>query len=307
MRRLPSLNGLRAFEAAARHASFTAAAAELNVTQAAVSRLVRLLEARLGVALFERRPNALVLTPQGAAYAPGLTQAFDSIARLTEQVQALRPAPILTLATGPSFAMRWLIPRLADFGRRHPDVEVRITTAPGGWTVFRDDWTAAIRHGAGDWPGFVAHPLFRPDIVPVCTPAVAARLRRPADLRGETLLQVAHAPEDWPLWLEAAGLPDIDPGHGPRFDYYALALQAALDGIGIAISLTPYVVDDLAAGRLVAPFDLRVPKGTGWHLIHRPGGGGAALAAFRAWLLAQVREGGASHAEIARDGAGATR
>src|SRR5262245_57106871 len=125
MRRLPSLNGLRAFEAAARHSSFTAAAAELSVTQAAISRMVRLLEERLGFKLFERHPNGLALTPQGKAMQPGLTAAFDAIAGITEQVAAMRSAPILTVGVGPSFAMRWLIPRLAGFYRDYPEFEVR--------------------------------------------------------------------------------------------------------------------------------------------------------------------------------------
>jgi DNA-binding transcriptional LysR family regulator len=131
-----------------------------------------------------------------------------------------------------------------------------------------------------------ARPLFAPDLFPVCTPSLARRLRRPADLRKHTLLQVAHAPEDWPLWLDAAGLHDLRPKREPRFDFYALALQAALDGIGIAIGLRPYVVDDLAAGRLVAPFKLAVPKGRAWYLLYRPGRAAEpALVAFRDWLV----------------------
>ena len=283
MRRLPSLNGLRAFEAAARLGSFTAAAADLGVTQTAVSRLVRLLEARLGFALFERRPNRLVLTSRGSLYQAGLSQAFDAIASLTEQVTALRQGPVLTVGAGPTFAMRWLIPRLADFQKRHPDIDVRMTTGGVGMP-FRDDWTCGIRQGDGDWPGFTAEPLFAPDMFPVCTPAMAKRLRQPGDLQTVELLQVAHAPEDWPLWLAAAAVPGIT-ARGPRFDYYTQALQAALDGVGVAMGLYPYVADDLAAGRLVAPFPLTVPKGRAWYLIYRPArGSDPALQAFRSWL-----------------------
>ncbi|HSK39373.1 MAG TPA: LysR substrate-binding domain-containing protein [Arenibaculum sp.] len=292
MRRLPSLNGLRAFEAASRLGSFTAAAAELNVTQAAVSRMVRLLEARLGFALFERRANGLVPTAQGAAYGPGLTAAFDALARLTAEVAALRSDPVLTVATGPTFAMRWLVPRLVRFQAVWSGIEVRLVTMIGNPArpfELRDDWAAAIRLGDGDWPGLVAHPLFSSELFPVCTPAVAHGLVAPAGLRDRALLRVAHSPEDWPLWLKAAGEPGVDCRHGPRFDYYALALQAALDGLGVAIGLTPYVVDDLAAGRLVTPFPVRVPKRRAWYLVHRPDAAPPALAAFRDWLLAEAR------------------
>lgn len=284
MRRLPSLNGLRAFEAAARHGSFTAASDELHVTQAAVSRMVRLLEERLGFALFERRPNGLALTPQGKALQPAITAAFDAIAGITEQVAAMRNVPVLTLGVGPSFAVRWLIPRLASFHSAHPEIEVRIATG-GAINPYRDDWTCGIRLGDGEWPGYEAEPLFSADLFPVCTAAIAKRLSQPVDLRKETLLQVAHAPEDWPLWLAAAGVPARDQALGPRFDNYAMALQAALDGVGVAIGLRPYVQDDIAAGRLVAPFELAVPKGQAWYLVYQPfRQGDPALTAFREWL-----------------------
>src|SRR5262245_8796872 len=146
MRRLPSLNGLRAFEAAARHGSFVAAGSELNVTQAAISRMVRLLEERLGFNLFERRPNGLVLTARGKALQPGLTAAFDAIAGITERVAAMRTTPVLTLGVGPSFAVRWLIPRLASFGREHPDIDVRLATG-GATNPQKDDWTCGILLG----------------------------------------------------------------------------------------------------------------------------------------------------------------
>lgn len=282
MRRLPSLNGLRAFEAAARHGSFTGAGSELGVSQAAVSRLVRLLEARLGVSLFERRPNGLVLTGQGRAFQPGLTAAFDGIARLAEQVTATRDDRVLTVGVGPTFAIRWLIPRLRDFHRAHPGIEVRLTTG-GAVVALRDDWTCGVQLGDGDWPGYVAEPLFSAEMFPVCTPAVARRLRRPADLAGATLLDVSHSSEDWTQWLAAAGV-DIAT-RGPSFGTYAMALQAALDGVGVAIGLRPYVVDDLAAKRLVQPFRLTVPKRRAWYIAYRrERAEEAGLVAFRSWL-----------------------
>jgi len=287
MRRLPSLNGLRAFEAAARHGSFAAAGADLHVTQAAVSRMVKLLEARIGFALFERHANRLELTWQGKALLPGLTAAFDSIANLTAQVAAMSAVPVLTVGVGPSFAMRWLIPRLADFHSAHPDIEVRIATG-GAINPIGADWTCGIVLGEGEWPGFDAQMLFSADLFPVCAPVIARRLASPGELRRETLLEVAHSPEDWPLWLKAAGLKLRPEKRSPRFDAYALALQAAADGLGIAIGQRPYVADDLAAGRLVAPFPLTVPKGKAWYLIWPPARrDDPAFIAFRRWLTAR--------------------
>src|SRR5262245_38774597 len=288
MRRLPSLNGLRAFEAAARHGSFVAAGGELHVTQAAVSRMVRLLEERLGFPLFERRPNGLVLTPQGKALQPGLTAAFDAIAGITEQVAAMRTTPVLTLGVGPSFAMRWLIPRLAGFYRQHPEIEVRLATG-GATNPFKDDWTCGILLGDGAWAGYLAEPLFSGDLFPVCTATIAQRLTDPADLAREDLLHVAHSPEEWPMWLAAAGV-KIPPVPGPRFDSYAMALQGAIDGVGVAMALRPYVEDDIAAGRLVAPFSLAVPKGQAWYLVYRPfRQDEPGLIAFRNWLGARFK------------------
>src|SRR5690348_14035359 len=154
-RQLPSLNGLRAFEAAGRLGSFKAAAQELSVTQTAVSHMVRLLEKRLGYALFQRQPNRLELTAQGQAFLSGLTDAFDSIARLAEQVAAMRAGPVLTVGVGPTLAVNWLIPRLASFYRRHSDIEVRMATG-GATRPVRDDWTCTIRRDAGAWPGYIA-------------------------------------------------------------------------------------------------------------------------------------------------------
>ena len=295
MRRLPSLNGLRAFEAAARLGSFVAAGEELNVTQAAVSRLVRLLEDRLGFQLFERMPNGLALTPQGRALQPGLTAAFDAIAGITQQVAAMRSTPVLTLGVGPSFAVRWLIPRLASFYRQHPDIEVRLANG-GAINPFNDDWTCGILLGNGDWVGYQAEPMFSADLFPVCARSIAQRLKKPADLAKECLLEVQHSLEEWPLWLAAARVKLRTHAPGPRFDSYAMALQAAVDGVGVTIGLRPYVVDDLASGRLVAPFKLAVPKGQAWYLVYRPfRQDDAALVAFRDWLMPNVERDPNSH------------
>jgi LysR family glycine cleavage system transcriptional activator len=267
MRRLPYLNGIRAFEASARTGSFAAAAKELNVTPAAISRMVRLLEQRLGVGLFMREANRLTLTPAGRSYQAGLAQIFDALANLTDQVKTLSASPVLTIGVGPTFAIRWLIPRLGEFNKIAPEVDVRITTG-GAAAPFSDDWTCGIRLGAGDWGGLTAEPLFAADLTPVCAPQVAVRLAQPAALSGETLLRVSHAPQDWPRWLAAAGCGDLS-ARGPLFDYYGHAQQAAADGLGVALGIRPYIDDDLAAGRLVAPFALSVPKGEQWYLVFR--------------------------------------
>ena len=230
VRRLPSLNGIKAFEAAARTGSFAAAAAELHVSAAAISRLVHLLEARLGIALFDRRANRLVATAAGRAYQAGLTPLLDALAALTEQVAAPAGPRALTIGVGPTFAIRWLIPRLAGFRRLEPEIEVRFAT--GGRAVpFADGWTCGIALGDGTWPGLACEPLFAADLLPVCAPALAAALRDPRDLVGTSLLRVGHAPEDWPLWLEAAGLGGLA-ARGPEFENYGQALQAAADGVG---------------------------------------------------------------------------
>ena len=288
MRKLPFLNGIRAFEAAARAKGFAKAADELHVTPAAISRMVRLLEQRIGVPLFERKPNRLALTAAGIAYQAGLSQIFDQLANLTAQVTAIAGSRVLTIGVGPTFATRWLIPRLAKFQKKEPELEVRFVT--GGATVpYNDEWTCGIRLGHGDWPDFAADRLFAADLTPVCSPATAKRLKTPNDLRNATLLRVAHAADDWARWFKAAGLAKAR-ARGPEFEYYGQAIQAAADGVGIAMGISPYVDDDLKAGRLVAPFDLSVSKGEHWYLIYRAGRKDEpAFQAFRAWVIRVAR------------------
>jgi LysR family glycine cleavage system transcriptional activator len=284
MRRLPFLNGIRAFEAAARAGSFIRAAQELHVTPAAISRMVALLEQRLGVPLFERKANRLVPTEAGRTYQAGLTSILDQLASLTAQVTALGGSRVLTVGVGPTFAARWLIPRLADFQKHAPDVEFRFAT--GGATVpYNDDWTCGIRLGDGDWPEFRTERMFAADLTPVCAPALAKKLKSPEDLRQATLLRVAHAADEWPRWFKAADLGKIR-AKGPEFEYYGQALQAAADGVGVAMGVTPYVDEDLRARRLVAPFKQAVSKGEHWYLIYREARQNEpVLKVFRAWIL----------------------
>lgn len=284
MRRLPYLNGVRAFEAAARCGTIAAAAKELNVTPAAVSRMVRLLEDRLGVPLFERSANKLLPTTAGKAFHVGLTPILDALAMLTDQIKAPSGNRILTIGVGPTFAVRWFIPRLASFRDVAPDVEVRITTG-GVAAPFSDDWTCGIMLGGGHWPGLTAEPLFAANLIPVCSPAFSKRLKEPKDLDPGSLLQVAHARDDWPIWLKAARISGVS-AKGPSFEFYTQAQQAAADGVGVAIGIRPYIDDDLSARRLVTPFRLSVPKGVQWYLIYRPQReADPALKVFRAWLM----------------------
>jgi len=288
MRKLPFLNGIKAFEATARAGSFVRAAEELHVTPAAVSRMVHILEDRLGVPLFERKANRLTPTVAGGAYQAGLTPLFDQLASLTAQVTAMAGRRVLTVGVGPTFAMRWLIPRLADFQRSDPDIEVRFATG-GAAAPFNEDWTCGIRLGDGHWPGLAAERLFAADLAPVCSPAIANGLKKPQDLAKVPLLRVAHALDDWPRWFAAVGMAKV-PAKGPMFEYYGQALQAAADGAGVAIGIRPYVDDDVRAGRLMVPFARSVPKGTQWYLIYRdfreqePG-----FAVFRRWILGMAR------------------
>jgi LysR family glycine cleavage system transcriptional activator len=244
---------------------------------------VHLLEDRIGVALFERKANRLVTTAAGRAYQSGLTPIFDALASLTAQVTAPSGVRVLTIGVGPTFAMRWLIPRLADFRKEQPDIDVRITTG-GAAAPFGDDWSCGIQLGDGEWPGLIAEPLFAADLLPVCAPRLASGLKRPGDLKGPMLLRVAHSPDDWPSWLKAAGVARVS-ARGPELQYYGQALQAAVDGLGVAMGIRPYIDDDLAAGRLIAPFGLSVPKGR-WYLVYRDFRTGQRdFAAFRRWIV----------------------
>jgi LysR family glycine cleavage system transcriptional activator len=180
--------------------------------------------------------------------------------------------------------MKWLIPRLADFRKEEPAIDVRITTG-GAAAPFGDDWSCGITLGDGAWPDLVAEPLFAADLLPVCGPRLASQLKRPGDLRGPSLLRVAHSPDDWPMWLKAAGVARVT-AKGPQFQFYGQALQAAVDGLGVAMGIRPYIDDDLAAGRLVAPFALSVPKGMRWYLVYRSFRTEQRdFAAFRRWIM----------------------
>lgn len=290
-RDLPPLNSLRAFEAAARRLSFTRAAEELGVTQAAVSHHVRVLEEHLGFRLFRRLSNALILTEKGEAYLPSIRQAFELLGEATDAVQGHAASQVLTLSVLPNFALRWLVPRLADFQRRNPAIDVRLLTAYRGTDFLREDIDAAIRLGA-DWPGLNADHLFGSEMFPVCSPGLIAQrpLGEPRDLAHHVLLRVYGALDDWPLWLAAARAPEVASDRGPSFDSYALALEAAAHGCGIAMARSAFVQDDLASGRLVAPLALRLERAEAWYFLWPKARTSRRVSLFRSWLLARAAQ-----------------
>ena len=296
VRRLYPLNALRAFEAAARHLSFVRAAEELHVTPAAISHQVKTLEAFLEVALFRRRARGLLLTEVGQEILPDLRDGFATLDRAVDRVRQAGTRPTLTVSVAPVFAAKWLAPRLRDFGEAHPDIDVRISAGLAAADFQRDDVDAAIRFGRGDYPGMRVVKLFDEAVTPMCSPRIvdAAPLRRPEDLADHVLLhddslQFDRDAPTWATWLKAAGVTTVDPARGTHFSHPDHSLQAAIDGAGVVLGWRNLAAADLTAGRLIAPFDLVLPMGLGFHLVcpeHyaiRPG-----LAPFRDWLLAEV-------------------
>lgn len=290
--RLPSLNGLRAFEAAARHLSFTLAAAELNVTQTAISHQIRRLEQELGLPLFVRRNRALALTPQAAEYLPGIRAAFNDLRLATDRLLRKDNDHVLTVSTLASLAAKWLLPRLSAFQEAHPGIDVRITTSTALVDFKSGDVDAAIRYGRGQWPGLRADWLMADQLFPVCSPALLTGdnpLRCPEDLARYTLLHSSGGyDDDWRLWLTAAGLPaNISKQPGLTFDLFFMTVQAAIDGLGVAIGRTSYVEADIAKGRLVVPFQIKLPDEWGFYLVSPTATADAPkLSAFRQWLTA---------------------
>ncbi|QAU42073.1 transcriptional regulator GcvA [Bradyrhizobium guangdongense] len=291
--RLPSLNGLRAFEAAARHLSFTLAASELNVTQTAISHQIRRLEEELGIRLFIRQNRALALTPEARDYLPGVRAAFNDLRLATDRLLRKDDDRVLTVSTIASLAAKWLLPRLTDFQETHPGIDVRITTSTSLVDFQRDNVDAAIRYGRGQWPGVRAEWLMADELFPVCSPSLLRSdksLRTPEDLKDHVLLHTNNS-DDWRLWLTAAGLPaGISRQPGITFDMTFMTVQAAIDGMGVAMGRTSYVQDDIAKGRLVVPFKIALPADAGFYLVSPEGRREAPkLAAFRQWMVAATQ------------------
>jgi LysR family transcriptional regulator, glycine cleavage system transcriptional activator len=287
-RRLPPLGALQAFEAAARHMSFTRAAEELRVTHGAISHQVRGLEASLGCALFRRLHRCIVLTEVGEVLFTKVRAAFDLLEMTTAQVvrtSTKRPLVVSCIAT---FSMRWLMPRLHQFKARYPDIDIHLC-APGSPIEFpRNDIDVAIRVGPSDWPEDMEGRAFLDEeFGPVCSPALAQRcpLVRPEDLHRYTLLHTETRKHAWHDWLRIAGVTGIDPAGGQRFETFYFLLQAAASGFGMAIGPHPLVAEDIATGRLVAPFGF-VPNGLSMYVLYpKVRAADAQLMAFRDWLL----------------------
>ncbi len=292
--KLPSLPSVAAFEAAARHGSFTRAAEELNLTQGAVSRQVAGLEALLGVSLFDRVRQRIVLTPAGASYAAELRAALGMLSAATLNVMAFRGAGgVLNLAILPTFGTRWLIPRLPRFTERNPGVTINFATRLVPFDFAREGLDAAIHFGADVWPGARLHRLMGEEIVPVASPALLARrpIREPADILGVPLLQQATRPRAWEGWLAEQGLSGERVTPGPRFEQFAMVAQAAVAGLGLAIVPRFLVEEELRTGALVAPFARASRSREAYYLVYpEEKAQWPAVAAFRDWLIGEAAQ-----------------
>ena len=311
--RLPPLNSLKAFEAAARHLSVKKAALELNVTSAAVSHQIRTLEDYLGVQLFRRYNRALELTDLAKAALPKLGEGFECLAQSVALMRSQQGGGSLTVSAAPSFASRWLMPRLHRFIAAHPEIDVRISarmrrvSVDGKGDVAEratvEAWLAdsdvAIYYGRGNVPGIHLERLIDLTVTPMCSPALLSDthphpLKTPADLKYHLLLhddtgELYDNEPFWGLWLQAAGVSDVDGNKGPHFSHAVLAFEAAIDAMGVLASMPVLAAEDIAASKLVVPFDLAVTlpdayyMGAREHADERP-----AVAAFRAWMRAEA-------------------
>ena len=290
---IPPLKSLRYFACAARHLSLSKAADELHVTHSAISHQIKALEEHLGVKLFRRQGRGLRLTEAGQAYWPQVQECFDRLADASIKLARRKTAGPLTVSCMPSFAARWLVPHLGPFRARHPDIDVRIAADERVVDFARDEVDVAIRHGLGKWPGVAVDRLLRETHFPVCSPKLLEgpdAIREPADLFKHSLLRdYDWRGNFWADWFKAAGLGEIDFGHALSFNNSALMVQAAIDGLGVALTQQILVGDDLKAGRLVKPFELQIETDYAYWVVmpplyrERP-----KVAAFRSWILEEL-------------------
>ena len=291
LRRLPPLNALRAFEAAARHESFTRAAEELCVTQGAVSHQVKALEAELGVKLFNRERQRLIITEAGREYLVVLRDALDRISLGTERLLQRQSSGVLTVSTSPDFAAKWLVNRLGRFAEEHPSIDLRVSATLQHVDFAREDVDLAVRHGDGSWPGLDVVRLSSEQLFAVCIPKLLAgrnRLAKPSDVLRFPLLHVDDR-KDWARWLEAAGVHGAELSHGPVLNRASMVIDAAIDGQGVALARTTLAATDLINGRLVRPFtdELRLSK-TYWIICPKATTALPKIVTFRNWLLAEA-------------------
>jgi LysR family transcriptional regulator of beta-lactamase len=283
------LNGLRAFEAAARHLSLTKAAIELRVTPAALGHQVKALEERLGAPLFRRLPRGLALTDEGQALLPVLTAAFDRMAAELGRFGESGGREVLAVGVVGTFALGWLLPRLADFAAAYPFVDLRLTTNNNRVDIAEEGLDFAIRYGDGAWHGTEARHLLEAPLTPICAPECAERLREPADLAGETLLR-SYRIGEWPSWFDAAGVPPVAQT-GPMFDSAAVMVAAALAGHGVALAPASMFVSLLREGGAVRPFAAEVALGSYWLTRLKSKAPSPAMSAFESWLVSELGQG----------------
>jgi len=292
-RRLPPLNALKAFEAAARHLSFTKAAEELFVTQAAVSHQIKALEEFLSMKLFLRRNRTLLLTEEGQAYFLELKDIFKHLQEATERLLAKGSKGAITVAMPPSFASQWLVPRISRFSIEHPDIDVRIKAVDFDEGFLEDDVDVAIYYGKGRWSGVKADKLHTEYLTPLCSPMLfngPKPLNSLSDLKHHVLLHDLSR-EAWKNWLKSVGVSGVNVNQGPVFSHSMLVLQAAALGQGIALGNTILARPELDAGRLIMPFEEKVASRDAFYLVCDEAQADLGkIAAFRSWILAQVEE-----------------
>jgi LysR family transcriptional regulator, glycine cleavage system transcriptional activator len=290
-RSLPPLNALKSFEAAARHQSFTRAADELCVTQGAVSHQVKALEYELGLKLFNRERQGLVITDAGHHYLAVVRDAFDRIALGTERLLQREQSGVITVSISPDFAAKWLVNRLGRFAQAYPDIELKVSATMHHVDFAREDIDLAIRHGAGNWVGLDAVNLCAEKLFPVCGPALLGGRRgiySPEDVLQFPLLHLNDR-RDWSRWLEAAGASGEGLLHGPILNHASMLIDAAIDGQGIALARTTLAAADLINGRLARPFQTTLPlKNTYWIVCPKATSALPKIIAFRDWLLAEA-------------------
>ncbi|MCU4119040.1 transcriptional regulator GcvA [Variovorax sp. N23] len=289
---LPSLAALRTFEAAARHMSFTKAAEELHLTQSAVSRQIRTMEEYLGVLLFQRVKQRLVLTEVGRSYLIEIRSALEQMQEATVNLLAHRGrGGMLVLATPPAFATKWLIPRLADFYKLNPQIVINLVTRAKPFDFSTESIDAAIHYGNNDWPGVLSDRLMGDDVDIVCSLSYAnvrPPIRNAKDLALHVLLQQSTRPHLWHDWMETRGVSPYNAWSGPRFEHFYMMMQAAIGGLGIALLPRMLVKDDLAEGRLIVPFDGSHKSRDAYCLVYPPEKrNDPKIEVFRRWLTGQ--------------------
>lgn len=291
-RRLPPLNSLRVFEAAARHLSFTRAAEELFVTQAAVSHQIKALEEFLGLKLFRRRNRSLLLTEEGQSYFLDIKEIFSSLSEATDKVLERSAKGALTISLPPSFAIQWLVPRLSDFNNQEPDIDVRIKAVDMDEGSLTEDVDVAIYYGRGNWPGLRVELLYQEQLLPLCSPQVLLNekpLSTIDDLRFHTLLHDTSR-KDWKSFVKQYDLEGMNVNHGPIFSHTTMVLQAAAHGQGIALGNNVLAQPELDAGRLVAPFEeVLVSKNAFYLVCSEKQADTGRIATFREWILSKAR------------------